>query len=62
MTNKKKIKIPRYCWHCSRKLQGAHFDTLLIYNEVRVLHKQCKEDILENNPYLDGVIGEEDQN
>lgn len=62
MGKKSKIKIPRYCWHCSKKLQGAHFDTLLIDGEMRVLHKQCKQDILDDNTYWYEVEYEEDQN
>lgn len=43
-----KRKMPvNFCWHCSRKFHGNHYAVLQLNGNDRLLHKQCKEDILE---------------
>ena len=36
----KRIKV-RFCWECSRKLQGNHYTIKFIDGARRVLHKTC---------------------
>lgn len=33
----------RFCWHCSRKLQGNHFAEYQSENGPVVVHKDCKK-------------------
>jgi hypothetical protein len=44
LTLKEKPNKPRvrFCWHCSKKLWGNHYDVVEYMGIERIVHKQCK--------------------